>query len=257
MGAMTEITTQREGAAVLLRELLGIVSRLIKTHEVRLALQLLEDWASAPIGMTSLSVTREDLGLALDKFVKTTRNDLQYSNGGNGLEDLASWLSDDGGQSGGKWNFRDRLRVQTPTPNNIQNKDAFDIAGYRDFPQVHVPFVLGDVPSLPEAPRDWSRQSQHRDKLRTAADVTQPPSGPESADNPSTALRIRESEQTDISGRSTEQASRQQADTPRKTRYSAGRWIHDRIRKTLTRKPGWARPWVVEPRVTRYRELMK
>merc|ERR1711971_372206 len=39
---------------------------------------------------------------------------------------------------------------------------VFDICDGTDCPEVVIPFVLGDAPLLPDAPRNWSRASDRR-----------------------------------------------------------------------------------------------
>lgn len=72
----------------LLKDVMCTVGHLLKIHEVKLALQLVDDFATAPIASAVLMITADDLREAFARFIERRQLDITLDVGGDGMHEL-------------------------------------------------------------------------------------------------------------------------------------------------------------------------
>lgn len=83
----SQSSMHRSGECVL-KDVMCIVSKLLRHHEVKLALQLVDNFATAPIAFSVLSVTRDELKEAFARFVSRRHAERSSPEGGDGMSEL-------------------------------------------------------------------------------------------------------------------------------------------------------------------------
>lgn len=104
-------------------EIMRILSRLLGMHELKMAMQLLEDWVSSPLASAAVSISKEQLGNFLRSFVTQYGDGLSAGARGEGLQVLDAWCARDGGVSESLPSLWTTKTREMDTAHNIEDND--------------------------------------------------------------------------------------------------------------------------------------